>query len=151
MKNVINNRVGLSFALRCMYLLVNVKCNPNSSLKERIKLKLQFSVILKTETFNTFLLKNCLNWIIMKNIKALFSIWLEGNITYALDESIDWAALLIAIFKVFSWLKPRLLIQVFTNCWSTKKFWSLDFFLWILEYISYYNLISRRRQSFSIV
>ena len=33
----------------------------------------------------------------MKNIKALFSIWLEGSITYALDESIDWAALLIAI------------------------------------------------------
>ena len=28
MKNVINNRVGLSFALRCMYLLVNVKGNP---------------------------------------------------------------------------------------------------------------------------
>ena len=122
MKNVINNRVGLSFALRCMYLLVNVKCNPNrDSLKERIKLKLQFSVILKAETFNTFLLKNCLNWIIMKNIKALFSIWLEGSITYALDESMDWAALLIEIFKVFSWLKPRLLIQVFTNCWSTKK------------------------------
>ena len=61
MKNVINNRVGLSFALRCMYLLVNVKCNPNSSLKERIKLKLQFSVILKAETFNTFLLKNFVN------------------------------------------------------------------------------------------
>ena len=129
MKNVINNRVGLSFALRCMYLLVNVKCNPNrDSLKERIKLKLQFSGILKAETFNTFLLKNYLNWIIMKNIKALFSIWLEGSITYALDESMDWAALLIAIFKVFSWLKPRLLIQVFTNCWSTKKVLMAGFF-----------------------
>ena len=93
-KNVINNRVGLSFALRCMYLLVNVKCNPNRDfLKERIKLKLQFSVILKAETFKTFLLKNCLNWIIMKNIKALFSIWLEESITYALVELIDWAAL----------------------------------------------------------
>ena len=122
MKNVINNRVGLSFALRCMYLLVNVKCNPNrDSLKERIKLKLQFSVILKAETFNTFLLKNYLNWIIMKNIKALFSIWLEGSITYALDESIDWAALLIASLKIFPRLKPRLFIRVFTNCWSTKK------------------------------
>ena len=62
MKNVINNRVGLSFALRCMYLLVNVKCNSNrDSLKERIKLKFQFSVILKAETFNTFLLKNFVN------------------------------------------------------------------------------------------
>ena len=121
MKNVINNRVELSFALRCMYLLVNVKCNPNSSLKERIKLKLQFSVILKTETFNTFLLKNCLNWIIMKNIKALFSIWLEESVTYALHESIDWAALLIASLKIFPRLKPRLFIRVFTNCWSTKK------------------------------
>ena len=122
MKNVINNRVGLSFALRCMYLLVNVKCNPNrDSLKERIKLKLQFSVILKAETFNTFLLKNCLNWIIMKNIKALFSIWLEESVTYALHESIDWAALLIASLKIFPRLKPRLFIRVFTNCWSTKK------------------------------
>ena len=89
----------------------------------------------------------------MKNIKALFSIWLEGSITYALDESIDWAALLIASLKIFPWLKPRLLIQVFTNCWSTKKgFECWNFFLWILEYISYYNLafILRRRQSFSI-
>ena len=122
MKNVINNRVGLSFALRCMYLLVNVKCNSNrDSLKERIKLKFQFSVILKAETFNTFLLKNCLNWIIMKNIKALFSIWLEESVTYALHESIDWAALLIASLKIFPRLKPRVFIRVFTNCWSTKK------------------------------
>ena len=38
MKNVINNRVGLSFAQRCMYLPVNVKGNPNrDSFKERIK------------------------------------------------------------------------------------------------------------------
>ena len=58
-KNVINNRVGLSFALRCMYLPVNVKGNPNRDfLKKRINLKFQFSVILKAETFNTFLLKN---------------------------------------------------------------------------------------------
>lgn len=93
-KNVINNRVGLSFALRCMYLLVNVKGNPNRDfLKERIKLKFQFSVILKAETFNTFLLKNFVNWLITKNIKALFSIWLEESITYALVELIDWAAL----------------------------------------------------------
>ena len=93
-KNVINNRVGLSFALRCMYLPVNVKGNPNRDfLKKRIKLKFQFSVILKAETFNTFLLKNFVNWLITKNIKALFSIWLEESITYALVELIDWAAL----------------------------------------------------------
>ena len=93
-KNVINNRVGLSFALRCMYLPVNVKGNPNrDSLKKRIKLKFQFSVILKAETFNTFLLKNFVNWLITKNIKALFSIWHEESITYALVELIDWAAL----------------------------------------------------------
>ena len=93
-KNVINNRVGLSFALRCMYLPVNVKGNPNRDfLKKRIKLKFQFSVILKAETFNTFLLKNFVNWLITKNIKALFSIWLEESITYALVELIDWASL----------------------------------------------------------
>ena len=93
-KNVINNRVGLSFALGWMYLPVNVKCNPNRDfLKKRIKLKFQFSVILKAETFNTFLLKNFVNWLITKNIKALFSIWLEESITYALVELIDWAAL----------------------------------------------------------
>ena len=48
-KNVINNRVGLSFAL------VNVKGNPNGDfLRKRIKLKFQFTTILKAETYKHF-------------------------------------------------------------------------------------------------
>ena len=93
-KNVINKRVGLSFALRCMYLPVNVKVNPNrDSLKKRIKFQFQFSVILKLKHINTFLLKNFVNWLMTKNVKALFSIGLEESITYALVELIDWTAL----------------------------------------------------------
>ena len=119
-KNVINNRVGLSFALRCMYLPVNVKGNPNRDfLKKRIKLKFQFSVILKAETYKHFSPKEFCKLTHNEEYKSTFLHLTWGSITYALVELIDWTALQY-FWKFSLGLNLDSQSRLFTNCWFDR-------------------------------
>ena len=127
-KNVINNRVGLSFALRCMYLPVNVKGNPNRDfLKKRIKLEFQFSGILKAETYKHFSPKEFCKLTHNEEYKSTFRHLTWGKY-YLCISWINRLSSFIVLLKIFPWLKPRLLIQVFTNWWSTKKVLTTEIF-----------------------
>ena len=112
-KNVINNRVGLSFALRCMYLPVNVKGNPNRDfLKKRIKLKFQFSVILKAETYKHFSPKEFCKLTHNEECKSTF-LHLTWGKYYLCISWINRLSIFIVLLKIFPWLKPWLPIQAF--------------------------------------
>ena len=112
-KNVINNRVGLSFALRCMYLPVNVKGNPNRDfLKKRIKLKFQFSVILKAETYKHFSPKEFCTLTHNEEYKSTF-LHLTWGKYYLCISWINRLSSFVVLLKIFPWLKPRLPIQAF--------------------------------------